>query len=253
MKDYQLTACSDTERRAPEREAGRDVEVHRSALLVAVTAFEQSIGKPSERPYLSAVRMSAEEQVGAGLLRLQQLDRLMIQYDDRSARVDRAHQLSGGKALSVAAVVTPDELYPIRESRYRVAQQTYGRLPDIFDTCVDTADVFVIARRQINTKGRFDLLQLLLHECLAQRVYAMVDQVATDDHEVRLLGINSGDVILQTRLRSTEPEMDVADGNDLEGSSRRVGQRLGNLDMQVADDGIAVTDISVDKHSGRQE
>ena len=68
MKDYQLSACSDPEGRPPKGETGRDIEVHRSALLVAVAAFKQSVGKPREGPYLSAVRMSAEEQVSADLL-----------------------------------------------------------------------------------------------------------------------------------------------------------------------------------------
>ena len=62
MKNYQLSACSDPEGRPPKGETGRDIEVHRSALLVTVAAFKQSVGKPRERPYLSAVRMSAEKQ-----------------------------------------------------------------------------------------------------------------------------------------------------------------------------------------------
>ncbi len=72
---------ADAELPAPEADAGGDIVAGRAPLVAAPRAFIDAVGNPGDRPYLSAVRMSAELEVDASLLSTVEIIGLMVEDD----------------------------------------------------------------------------------------------------------------------------------------------------------------------------
>src|SRR5690606_31842397 len=88
-----LGAAARPDRRSPEAEARRYDRMQLAFPLVSPIEFEHSPGNEMVGDHLSAMRMAGETDVDAALLGGVQLQRLMVQQNERHSRIERLYQL----------------------------------------------------------------------------------------------------------------------------------------------------------------
>ena len=132
-------------------------------------------------------------------------------------RVGLFHEFGDGQAMTVGTIVTSDDLQTVGEGDEGVAQQVDGGVLQERFAGLHAADVFVITGCHVDAHRCFEQIQFFCHLLLVEGDEAVVYQVATNDNQVGMLGVNHLDELLELGFPGSVAQVYIADGYDLDG------------------------------------
>ena len=142
---------------------------------------------PRNGPHLSAMGMSAQLEVDAGILSLLQMVGLVVHDDGVFRVVGLAEDLGGSLAVEVHAVVAPNDAQ-VASHLASVAQQTDASILVELLCLRLSAEEFVVAQTGID--GCLDAMELVSHPLLDEWSHTHVDDIASDEHIVGLFAVD---------------------------------------------------------------
>ena len=185
---------ADAELAAPDAEAGGDVVVSVSALVAAPRALVDVVSNPGDGPYLATVGVTAELEVYAGLLGMVKMVGLMVEQDGKRLPLlppkERvfSYQFLEGLAAHVGAVVASDDGNARVDDGVVVDEKVDAGIAVELAGFGRTAIVLVVTEAGID--GGVESAELFGHALFDERTDADVDDIARNQYEVGLFGID---------------------------------------------------------------
>ncbi len=239
-----LRLGSDAEFSAPDAEAGGYVVAGLSALVAAPRTLVEGISDPRDGPYLSAVGMAAELEVDAGLLGVFEIVGLVVEQDGVLPPVDFCRESGHTAAALVGAVVASDDDEGAIDYGRFVAEQVDAGIPVELACEGFPGVVFVVAQAGID--GGLEAAELGCHVLVDEGTDADVDDVAGDEDEVGVLGVDEVDPPAEFGARIVVAEVQVA-GHD---NGVGMGQGLGGVESERHAHFVAVVQVAVEEDAG---
>ena len=240
MQDEVFRAGADAYLGTPNAESGADVIAGVAALMMPPRLLVESICDPRDRPNLTTMGVAAELEVDGGLFGFLELVGLVVEEQAETVRV--GCEITQGGAPTGHTVVASDDVYAL-EVGYRVLQQSDAGFLEEAGGLSQVAEVFVVA--QHGEDGGLEAMELLGVVALENGAQAAVDDVAADEDEVGLLGIDEVHPSRQLCLAVVVAYMKVA-GEDY---GQRLLQGLGGREGQF----LAIFVVIVDAAQGQYE
>ena len=240
MQDEVFRTGADTNLRTPDAESRADVIAGVAALMMPPRLLVESICDPRDRPNLTTMGVTAELEVDGGLLGFLQLIGLVVEKQAETVRV--GCEITQGCAPTCHTVVAPDDVYAL-EVGYRVLQQSDASFLEEAGGLSQVAEVFVVAQNGVD--GSLDAMELLCVVPLKNGAQAAVDDVAADEEQIGLLGIDEVHPSRQLCLAVVVADVQVA-GED---NSQRLLQGLGGGESQL----LAIFVVIVDAAQGQYQ